>query len=215
VEAPLAVVVALVADILPAGPGAPPADGGGPANSPEDNAVNAVAAPTADPAGDDEGDDALSQTTEPVNEGFTPEIEERLRKLDLSLPPEDQPWGGPIGLQPFLEQLQGTSDHLAACGPALSRDLGQDEDGFEPFSSTAGAWSSPASACTAFDRAREDSTGEAVDAKVWGNGPEQAIGGSEGPLLQRLGGDKPTWGEWAGTGDWWVRGTTATTSGWR
>jgi hypothetical protein len=176
VEAPLAVVVALVADILPAGPGASPASGGGQPAAAVDNGVLPVTVPSAaEPAGDAEDDEALTEATGPANEGFPPDIEERLRKLDLSPPPEDQPWGGPIGGVLFLDALQQTSDRLAVRGPVVSGELGQHEDGFELFSSMPGAWSSPAPTFTAFDRTREGSTGDSVDAMVWWEEPELAI----------------------------------------
>jgi hypothetical protein len=108
-EAPLAVVVALVADVLPAGPGASPGGHGEQTAAPEGNAVQPVeGAAAVDPAGDDEGDDALPQAAAgPADDGFDPAIEERLRQLDLHRRTDDDAWGGPITYR-VLPDLPGS-----------------------------------------------------------------------------------------------------------
>jgi hypothetical protein len=100
-EAPLALVVTLVADVLPVGPGAAPG-GNGPVPVAAADADNAgpkgVAPATADPAGgaSDEEDDTQPQEPLPGNTGSVPDIPEILRQLKLYRRTEDDASGQPI-----------------------------------------------------------------------------------------------------------------------
>jgi hypothetical protein len=190
-EAPLAVVVALVADVLPAGPAASPGGSGVPAAVPEGNAVNPVEGSAAvDPAGDEEGDDALPAAAAGADADFDPAIEESLRQLDLHRRTDDEAWGGPIADR-ALPDLPGTvcggrdgfwqvgleGPGQAECGLALLPHL---QDG--PPSRTS-AQAKP-------DGGGPDSAAE--DAAVWLDGPDPGTSRPAGALPPRPGPGDPT-----------------------
>jgi hypothetical protein len=104
-EVPLALVVALVADVLPTGAAAPPEAGAGQPANPEANEANPA---EVDPAGNEDEQDAGPQAAGPGNSDFDPEIGTILQEFDLYRKPDTGAWGGPI-----TRRLLGGADDLA------------------------------------------------------------------------------------------------------
>jgi hypothetical protein len=100
--APLALVVTLVADVLPSGTAA----AGGteaPAAAPDgSDASRAAVEPAVDSAGF-EDEDTPADPVAPSADEVDPVIEEILRHLDLSRPTDEDAWGGPIARQTVPE----------------------------------------------------------------------------------------------------------------
>jgi hypothetical protein len=109
-------------------PGGASSGGSGQAAAPEGKAVQPVEEATAvDPAGDEEGDDALPQTPAAADEGFDPAIEERLRQLDLHRRTDDEAWGGPIADRALPDLPGSVCDCVDAFWQAGFEGLGQAE----------------------------------------------------------------------------------------
>jgi hypothetical protein len=186
-EAPLAVVVALVADVLPAGPAASPGGSAGQAAAPEGSAVQPVEeAAAVDPAGDEEGDDALPQAAAAADEEFDPAIEERLRQLDLHRRTDDEAWGGPIA-ERALPDLPGS---VCACVDAFWQagldGLGQAEGDLALLPHPHEGSPSETSTHARPDGSGPDSAAEDA-AAVWLDWPERGAGRPAEVLLPRPG----------------------------
>jgi hypothetical protein len=190
-EAPLAVVVAVVADVLPAGPAASPGGNGEQTAAPEGHAVQPVEeAAAVDPAGDEEGDDALPQTPAAADEGFDPAIEERLRQLDLHRRMGDEAWGGPIAERALPDLPGSVCDCVDAFWQAGLEGLGQAEGDLALLPHPHEGSPSQTSTHARPDGSGPDSAAEDA-AAVWLDWPEPGAVRPAEVLLPRPGLDDP------------------------
>jgi hypothetical protein len=194
--APLALVLVLVADVLPAGATAPtetgPAQAAPDVNDAALDAHAANQAPAADPAGDAGEGDAQVQAAPPVNDNAGPGIEEMLRQLELYRRTGESAGDGLLLSRRTLPAPPADQgDRPAAPGPARAEGPAATEDGRELPPQALKVIASQAVAPAAPVPVGGD--GPAAPAVA---GPQPAVGrdataGPAGPLLPPAGPDHP------------------------